>query len=505
MLLPLNPLLGVSIAQARRAVGLSAVMAISAAAIPFLASGVAAPLDSDGETVRLPPAAAPPLLLRDVAREDALSINAAIPFSRDPNPAARPFKMRGGDGAFARALHCLTEAIYYEADSETADGQRAVAQVVLNRVRHPAFSPSVCATVYHGSLRSTGCQFSFTCDGSMRRRPAASGWAKARGIAEQALAGYVFAPVGQATHYHADYVVPYWATSLAKNAVLGTHIFYRWRGWWGQRAAFARRHSGQELDPRLLRNAALSRHGVRPEPPAWSGEDLVLAADPRVELISIVHLLANQSEVSADATEYEKDVRKRFAAFSNHVAVEIYRQLSAGNSKFTAASSLETLIHYSQPPKLESQGSLDRKLIGAAGGKRKLDGFIAALRDFVRHSEFESFFKEREAYYAKLEKQAREPAFELVTAIEKDTGAPVHNVRFILAPLLAKSGTAGCRTAPKQAADAWAIVGLGDPSGQPFKKAAELGQSLGKLSESECLSQSGATIANKADKPVRGG
>ena len=49
---------------------------------------------------------------------------------------------------------CLTEAIYYEARSESEDGQRAVAQVVLNRVRHPSYPNSVCGVVYQGSQRT---------------------------------------------------------------------------------------------------------------------------------------------------------------------------------------------------------------------------------------------------------------------------------------------------------------------------------------------------------------
>lgn len=471
-------------------------MVLSAAAIPYLAYGVAPPLDSrDQQDVTLPPATPPPLLLRDVEPRDALGINASIPFSGEPNPAARPFKIRDNDPAYDRALHCLTEAVYYEAASELPDGQRAVAQVVLNRVRHPAFDESVCAVVYHGSLRTTGCQFSFTCDGSMRRTPTTSEWARARGIAQQALAGAVFKPVGYATHYHADYVVPYWATSLAKNAVLGTHIFYRWPGWWGQPAAFANRHSGKEMDPRVLRNAALRRHGVRPELASWSSEDLVLAADPRIELISIIHLLAVGSEASAEATPYEKLVHEHFGSYSNHVAVEIYRQLSAANSRFTGQTALRTLMHYSQVPELESDKALDRELVRVAGGKRKLEGFISAVRDFVTHSNFEVFFKESKPLYAELAARAREPAFEVVAGLELDSGAPFHRVKFILAPLLAESGAAACNAIPNRIADAWVIIGLGNSSKPPFGSV-DLKDSMDDLAESECLNSSGPRIAS---------
>ena len=129
-------------------------------------------------------------------------------------------------GAGRTSLDCLTSAIYYEARSESQDGQRAVAQVVMNRVRHPSYPKSVCGVVYQGSHRSTGCQFTFTCDGSLSRRPTADGWARARRIAAETLDGRGFGPVGNATHYHTKAVNPYWAGSLARLGSLGAHIFY---------------------------------------------------------------------------------------------------------------------------------------------------------------------------------------------------------------------------------------------------------------------------------------
>jgi hypothetical protein len=104
----------------------------------------------------------------------------------------------------------------------------------------------VCGVVFEGARRYTGCQFSFSCDGSLRRSPMSSYWGRARQVAEAALAGYVYAPVGWATHYHANYVVPYWASSLVKSATVGTHIFYRWRGGWGRPPAFLNRYTGRE-------------------------------------------------------------------------------------------------------------------------------------------------------------------------------------------------------------------------------------------------------------------
>ena len=140
-----------------------------------------------------------------------------------PAAAAPALAARSGGRT---SLDCLASAVYYEARSESEDGQRAVAQVVLNRVRHPNYPKSVCGVVYQGSNRSTGCQFTFTCDGSLARRPAADGWARARRIAAEALDGRGYSPIGNATHYHTKAVNPYWSGSLARLGSLGAHIFY---------------------------------------------------------------------------------------------------------------------------------------------------------------------------------------------------------------------------------------------------------------------------------------
>lgn len=204
------------------------------------------------------PPAPPPLLVRQLPVAQALAINKSIALDSGPNPAASPFSLGKVDAATrGRALECLTSAIYYEAGQESADGQRAVAQVVLNRVRHPAFPANVCGVVYEGSTRATGCQFTFTCDGSLNRQPMLGAWDRARTVAAAALAGYVYKPVGTATHYHADYVVPYWASTLTKNAVVGAHIFYRWAGVWGRPAAFSQGYVQREPSVDALRSAAI--------------------------------------------------------------------------------------------------------------------------------------------------------------------------------------------------------------------------------------------------------
>ena len=187
-----------------------------------------------------------PKALRPLSSDQAAEWNSKIP-EADAIAAATPFLLRAHDGlSSARSLQCMTSAIYYEAANEPIDGQRAVAQVILNRVRSPNYPNSICGVVYQGSERKTGCQFTFTCDGSLSRTPSQASWARASMVASAALGGYVHAPVGWATHYHADYVVPYWAQSLQKLTTIGRHIFYGWKGVRGHAAAFNSRYAGIE-------------------------------------------------------------------------------------------------------------------------------------------------------------------------------------------------------------------------------------------------------------------
>ena len=206
--------------------------------------------------------------------------------------AARAFSVAGASALDrGRALQCLASAVYYEAASESTDGQRAVAQVVLNRVMHPAFPDTVCGVVYQGSERASGCQFSFACDGAMARPPSRAGWDKALRIAVAALDGYVFAPVGLATHYHTYAVTPAWNRQLVMTDAIGAHLFHRWAGYWGTPAAFNQVYRGGEplpgpharalpremTVPPVTLAAAASAAAASPAAPAAKPEPVVVA------------------------------------------------------------------------------------------------------------------------------------------------------------------------------------------------------------------------------------
>lgn len=211
------------------------------------------------------PPAVEPLAVRNIDPATARDINARVPFSAAPNPAARPFAIGGDVASRERAVDCLAAATWYEAGDDPK-GQRAVAQVVINRTRHPAFPKTVCGVVFQGSERTTGCQFTFTCDGAMRRTPAPAAWTRARLIARQALTGAVDRTVGHATHYHTDWVVPYWSDTLDKIVAVDTHLFFRWKGWWGTPAAF--RGAVQSQEPVIAALASLSPAHISDDGPA---------------------------------------------------------------------------------------------------------------------------------------------------------------------------------------------------------------------------------------------
>ncbi|WP_068875093.1 MULTISPECIES: cell wall hydrolase [unclassified Phenylobacterium] len=223
----------------------------------------------------------------------AEEVNALRPFSRLPIRPMKPFVLKASGPDRARAVQCLAEAVYYEAAREPDVGQEAVAQVVLNRMRHPAYPKSVCGVVYQGSARVTGCQFTFTCDGSLRYAPEPGLWKRARAVAERALNGYVDKTVGSATHYHAQYVAPYWAPTLVKMTRVGQHIFYRWTGPWGEPPAFTGRYAGGEayLSPAVLGGLDSRTQGglLSPETQGIASErKITLAVAGEVRTYSVV-------------------------------------------------------------------------------------------------------------------------------------------------------------------------------------------------------------------------
>ena len=198
-----------------------------------------------------------PLITAVVAtpQDGARARNAVAAFFAGRIAPAPPFRLAGSAQDLTRARECLALAAMAEAGS-SEPGQRAVMQVILNRVRHPAFAKTVCGVVFEGATRASGCQFTFTCDGSLARRYGEEAWQAARSRAEAALRGAVDPAVGNATHYHTDWVYPSWSPQLVKLAQVETHLFFRWPGYWGSPAASRIAYRGGEPDIAALKDEA---------------------------------------------------------------------------------------------------------------------------------------------------------------------------------------------------------------------------------------------------------
>jgi hypothetical protein len=262
-----------------------------------------------------------PTLDLGVTGLDAMKLNAATPDASRFLRVAAPFVFRPATAEDRRrALRCLTQGIYYEAALEPTEGQEAVAQVILNRVRDPNYANSICGVVFEGAERTTGCQFSFTCDGALAQPPVSWAWNRARVVAERALAGHVSARVGTATHYHADYVHPWWAPTLNKLTRIGAHIFYRWKGAYGEPAAFRQPYAGREplIDearfsrPRI-QIASASEAELALDEAAARGESLMrtVEIDGRTRVVGVASLGGRRQATAAEIAA----INQRLAAF----------------------------------------------------------------------------------------------------------------------------------------------------------------------------------------------
>lgn len=184
-----------------------------------------------------------------------------------------------------KELDCLAEAVYYEARSENVRGQIAVAEVVMNRVNDPHFPKTVCGVVYQGRYRMTGCQFTFTCDGSIRHRPRGPSWERARAVALHVQMGLAKPVTNNATHYHAGYVSPYWSAGLVSTGAIGEHIFYRFPS---TQAEWAKAHDAM---------AARAHHHAQEGDAA---DDADLAPAEKTEAPSLMPISASNKDAAVD-------------------------------------------------------------------------------------------------------------------------------------------------------------------------------------------------------------
>ncbi|MFN3228657.1 MAG: cell wall hydrolase [Asticcacaulis sp.] len=221
-----------------------------------------------------------------------------------PAIAARPMQFSGRHST--HDVDCLTQALYHEARGEGPQGMRAVAQVILNRVRHPAYPKTVCDVVYQGAFQRSGCQFSFTCNGAMSRRVERWAWRQAETVALEALSGKVMAEVGTATHFHTTAVQPDWSGRLIRVAQVGQHIFYRFNGRNGTNAALSQRAEPSQIGPNaIIEPLTPTQEVLAPVSPE-------LSQDLRKELATFLATEANERKTDAPAVKL-KDQSQQLA------------------------------------------------------------------------------------------------------------------------------------------------------------------------------------------------
>src|SRR5271165_4204869 len=189
-------------------------------------------LDAPVERADLPPIYFDPMTREESGRGGETVAPKGEVTGEDKRPMSPAERLKLDEKSRAKAEKCLAEAVYFEARGESALGQVAVAQVILNRAFSGKYPNTVCGVVYQNSHRHLACQFTFACDGirDVVREP--DMWERAKKIAAEMLDGKLWLPeVGKATHYHATYVHPGWVREMKKMYRLGVHIFYRPRAW----------------------------------------------------------------------------------------------------------------------------------------------------------------------------------------------------------------------------------------------------------------------------------
>ena len=192
-----------------------------------------------------------------------------------------------------RQTQCMATAIYYEARSETYAGQLGVAEVIQNRVKDHRYPNTICEVVFQGATRTTGCQFTFTCDGAMNRAPRGAKWEKAQAIAAHVMMGLNEGQTGGATHYHATYVNPVWNSGLIKTNKIGTHIFYR----------FPRGQEWSVASARQAARLAQRRAGTQTIVPADAAVEPETEVLQPVEAAAVVDTELSVADLNAQALE----------------------------------------------------------------------------------------------------------------------------------------------------------------------------------------------------------
>lgn len=190
-------------------------------------------------------------------------------------------------------------------------------------------------------------------------------------------------------------------------------------------------------------------------------QQVYVGADPRIELMSVVQVLAGYFLVTPYDSRYKQEVEAHFGRHANHRAVTLFKELS--EQRFNFSTVPDIILRYTPPPALQPRVPVPSELSEAAGGPEMLASFVNALRDFAVQSDFKRFYAEHELFYTALASRSHGSASAVVAALERYTGSPIRNGRVILAPLLHDGGFAAFYDMPEGSAEAWALIGPNPP------------------------------------------
>ena len=134
-------------------------------------------------------------------------------------------------------VYCLAQNIYFESGNQPMVGKIAVSHVVMNRVESSLYPDTICDVIYDAEYRENWlgnyvpvrnrCQFSWFCDGKSDEPVDSKTWIESLLLARRIYDGEWTDITEGATHYHADYIYPFWADSLNKTTTIDNHIFYK--------------------------------------------------------------------------------------------------------------------------------------------------------------------------------------------------------------------------------------------------------------------------------------
>jgi hypothetical protein len=215
--------------------------------------------------------------------------------------------------------------------------------------------------------------------------------------------------------------------------------------------------------------AAAAQPPARPEPDVFAGSrsgTIEVSVDRRIELLSVIQLLSGYFLTTQHDTTYKREVASYFAPHANHRAVTLFKEMSAGDFRFSDVP--DAVLRFSPPPALDQRMPITPAIAAAAGGEARLLELIAAMRDFAQVSDFESFYRAHEGEYGALAERARPGVTTLGRDLQSYTGQRIDHATVVLGPLLHDGGFAALYDLPGGRAEAFAFIGpVTATQGQP--------------------------------------